>query len=264
MNTTIFRGAALAALIIAGPAAFAQTYTSAADEAQAIQTFQSQQAGTYTTQSHTEDQISQYPIAKTYSSAEEAIAASNRSYTQYSGGSVEIFTQPVPTYDAQPTYEYGSVVQAGTDTTYGATSYVEPAATRSWATPTSQHVVVKGDTLYNIGQRYGGLKASAIMNANGLGGSDIQIGQVLNIPSQNATVTQAQATTNYTRRAVVRNVQPVPTGDVHAVLPGDTLYSIANRSCVSKEQIAALSGISVHSTLQPGQVLSLPRGHCAP
>ncbi len=256
MNTAIFRGATLAALIIAAPAAFAQTYTSVAEEAQAIQTYQSQQSGAYI---QTDAQISQYPIAKTYSSAEEAVAASDRTYTQYSGGSVEIFTQPVPNYDAAPVYNYGSVISAGAQT-----GYVEPATTRSYGSTATQHVVAKGDTLYNIGQRYGGLKASAIMNANSLGGSNIQIGQVLTIPNQTATLTQAQASSNFTRRAVVRNVQPVPTGDVHAVLPGDTLYSIANRSCVSQEQIAALSGISVQSTLQPGQILSLPAGHCAP
>lgn len=267
MNTAIFRGAALAAIIIAAPAAFAQTYTSTADEAQAIRLYQGQQTGTYVSQ--TDSQAAQYPIAKTYSSAAEAIAASDRSYTDFSGGSVEIFTQPVPTYSQPAASSYtetysNPVISAGTET-----SYIAPTTSYSYGAPSTvnsstQYVVVKGDNLFRIGQRFGGIKPSAIMNANGLGGSNIRVGQVLTIPSQTATVTQAQSTASYTRRAVTRNVQPVPNGDVHAVLPGDTLYSIANRSCASKEQIAALSGISVNSTLQLGQILNLPAGHCAP
>jgi len=259
MNTAIIRGAALAALILAAPAAFAQTYTSTADEAQAIRMYQDQQAGVYIGQAN--NQTAQYPIAKTYSSAAEAIAASDRSYTEFSGGSVEIFTQPVPTYSNN--YN-NTVIDAGT-----ASTYIEPTSSRAYGNPTTvtsstQYVVVKGDTLYNIGQRFGGLKSSAIMNANFLSGSDIQIGQVLTIPSQAATITQAQSSVNFTRSAVTRNIRPVPYGDVHAVLPGDTLYSIAKRSCVTPEQIAALSGISVNSTLHLNQILNLPAGHCAP
>jgi len=261
MNTTIFRGAAFAALIIAAPGALAQTYSSTAAEAEAIRTYQSQQSGTYAAQSQA--QINQYPIAKTYSSAEEAIAATDRTYTDYSGGSVEIFTQPVPTYTQQPAPVYSntygtSVISAGTET-----SYIPQTTSYSQITSSAQHVVVKGDTLFNIGQRYGGLKASAIMNANGLRGDKIQIGQVLAIPSQTVTVTQDLPLDYNTRRAVTRDILPPYNGDIHAVLPGDTLYSIAERSCVSEEEIAALSNISVNSTLQPGQILSLPQNHCA-
>ncbi|WP_156811875.1 LysM peptidoglycan-binding domain-containing protein [Robiginitomaculum antarcticum] len=138
----------------------------------------------------------------------------------------------------------------------------------------ASHTVGAGDTLYNIGRRYGGIKPSAIMNANKLNGSDINIGQVLIVPGQSMVVTQtppSSPTASNTvilptnkSSAVTRVVAPLPDPNLHGVLPGDTLYSIARRSCVTPDQIAALSNISVNGKLQPGQVLRLPVGHCAP
>ena len=47
--------------------------------------------------------------------------------------------------------------------------------------PTTRHTVVKGDTLYSLGRRYG-TSVGAIQRANGISGSLIKIGQILRIP----------------------------------------------------------------------------------
>ena len=47
--------------------------------------------------------------------------------------------------------------------------------------PTARHIVVKGDTLYSLGRRYG-TSVGAIQRANGISGSLIKIGQILRIP----------------------------------------------------------------------------------
>lgn len=60
----------------------------------------------------------------------------------------------------------------------------------------------------------------------------------------------------------IRSVQSVPTAGVYAVLPKDTLYSISKISCVSPNAIARENGIQDVSTLQPGQRLKMPAGHC--
>ena len=47
--------------------------------------------------------------------------------------------------------------------------------------PATRHTVVKGDTLYSLGRRYG-TSVGAIQRANGLSGTLIKIGQRLRIP----------------------------------------------------------------------------------
>ena len=48
--------------------------------------------------------------------------------------------------------------------------------------PATRHTVVKGDTLYSLGRRYG-TSVGAIQRANGLDGTLIRIGQSLRIPN---------------------------------------------------------------------------------
>ena len=47
--------------------------------------------------------------------------------------------------------------------------------------PAARHTVVKGDTLYSLGRRYG-TSVGAIQRANGITGTLIRIGQTLKIP----------------------------------------------------------------------------------
>lgn len=180
-------------------------------------------------------------------------------------------------YQAQQRASAGYVqpqVKPNTLTVTPVTTVVTPSANNpALIYSMASHTVAKGDTLYNIGQRYGAIKPSAIMNANKMTGSHINIGQILIIPGQTIVTTQNRSnqylspgvniqTSN--QPSMTRVTAPLPEQNVHAVLPGDTLYSIARRSCAEPGQIAALSKIPVTGILQPGQILRLPVGHCAP
>ncbi|MEE9346680.1 MAG: LysM peptidoglycan-binding domain-containing protein [Robiginitomaculum sp.] len=219
-------------------------------------------------------QATDYPMAKTYSSVEEAIAASSLipavNYTPvYSDSAivtetpimdVEIFDTPLPATQ-------GKVIAAA-NTTY---TYESPTATYTSsytpaASAASLHNVVKDDTLYNIATR-NGIKVSELMNANNLTSSAISIGQSLTIPGAVATsyVETPVASPVITQAAqVIRTVTAIPGAtNIYRVLPGDTLSSISRSTCSSVMGIASASGIARGGILSPGQALTLPEGHCA-
>ena len=56
-----------------------------------------------------------------------------------------------------------------------------PASPKPASKPTIRHTVVKGNTLYSLGRRYG-TSVGAIQRANGISGTTIRIGQKLRIP----------------------------------------------------------------------------------
>jgi len=145
---------------------------------------------------------------------------------------------------------------------------------------TRTHVVVKGDTLYNISKRFD-TTVTELKTANGLSSNALALGQVLSIPGQVTTVTSGQNTyvaqpifasapiqEGYVTRRVVEPVQPVlatrstSAGSVYAVLPKDTLYSISRRACVSVSDLISQNNIAQPNALTPGQRLTLPSGHC--
>lgn len=98
------------------------------------------------------------------------------------------------------------------------------------------YVVVRGDTLYSIARRYN-TTVDAIMRANGLTGSNIYVGQRLTIPGPGAP--------------------PPPTGQVHIVQTGDTLYSIARRYGTTVDAIMTANGLT-STNIYVGQRLIIP------
>lgn len=200
---------------------------------------------------------SQYPMAKTYPLG-----------TDFSAPEFQAdFGNTATTYASTPTVTY----QAPT------THYSAPTPTYSSPSSTS-HYVVKGDTLYNIAKRTGS-SVTAIKSANGLSSNVISLGQSLVIPGTNrvvnvesynytapvtaaATVVSQQPYSSSSRPTLVRNVEPLPNSSIYAVLPKDTLYSIARRACVSVADMRNVNGNLDPQTLQPGQRLTLPGGHC--
>ncbi len=128
------------------------------------------------------------------------------------------------------------------------------------ATTNRSHTVVKGDTLYNISKRYG-VTLSSLKDANSLDGNNIRLGQLLMIPGT-TTSRVKESITHMTPTTLVRTVEPLPQANVYAVLPGDTLYSISKQACSTVSQIATLNNLSDISSLQPGQRLVMPGGHC--
>ena len=69
-------------------------------------------------------------------------------------------------------------------------------------------------------------------------------------------------TTNASGTQFIRSVQAVPPTGVYAVLPKDTIYSIAKFACVRPDEVSRINGITNAATLQPGQKLTMPPGHC--
>ena len=191
----------------------------------------------------------QYPMAKTYplgtdfSSAEFTSQAATTTYSA-----------PV-TYGATTTY---AAPTAGTSIV-ASTPNITFNTSRTTNTSKTTHYVSKGDTLYNIAKR-NGVSVTSLKTANNLSGNAISIGQSLTIPGSQRVVTENSQ--SQSRPTLVRNVEPLPAGNNYAVLPKDTLYSIARRACVSVTDMKAVNGNLDPQSLQPGQRLTLPGGHC--
>lgn len=187
------------------------------------------------------------------------------------------YVAPATTYGTSTEYVYdgrpsvGSTVGSGVSTaSTNSSGYQIELFDTPIAAPVTQvatitgsvmgrHTVAKGDTLYNISKRYK-VSLSDIRESNQLSGNTISIGQVINVPTARRSVTE-----NVYRGApttLVRNVEPIPNRGVYAVLPGDTLYSIARRACVGVTDITSSNGIASSATINPGQRLTLPSGHC--
>lgn len=211
-------------------------------------------------------QEAQYPMAKTYSSVEEALAAASSQPT-YTTRRVVMPVEEATPIQSIEIYEQPLETTASSGQIY---TYESPTATYSYAAPAAQspsnvsYAVVLGDTLWSIANR-NGLKVSQLMNANNLTSSAIQPGQILTIPSAALTQTYVQQVPvqDYSvTTAVQRNVTALPGSKIYAVLPGDTLYSISKANCVSVTSISRASGISTTATISPGQRLTLPAGTC--
>ena len=95
------------------------------------------------------------------------------------------------------------------------------------------YTVRSGDTLWLLANRYG-TTVDAIKRLNGLTGDNLQIGQVLRIPTE-----QSAAYFDYTVRS------------------GDTLWLLANRFGTTVDEIRRLNGLT-GDNLQIGQVLRIP------
>jgi len=113
-------------------------------------------------------------------------------------------------------------------------------ATPAWAT---EYRVRSGDTLGEIAQRFG-VTVEELQRANGLTSDLIVVGQVLDIPDDDAPSAAAPSgasTATYTVRS------------------GDTLAEIASTHRVSLSDLKAANGLS-SDLIHPGQRLRIPGG----
>ena len=164
-------------------------------------------------------------------------------------------------------YSTGVSTSAGTAAGTTIASPATPTVSYSTDVVTSRsHTVVKGDTLYNLGKRFG-VSPAAITEANGIDGTGIKLGQTLSIPTSVETVTRTEPVADL---SALNTQDPTITGEVvfansaakpYAVAPGDTLYGIAKRACVGVDALRSLNGLGGNG-IQPGQKLDLPGGHC--
>lgn len=118
-------------------------------------------------------------------------------------------------------------------TALAVTIFLVPVA-QAQAQVTVPYSVNQGDTLYQIGLRYG-LPATELAQENGITNGAIYPGQVIQIPT---------------------GADSVP----YTVRTGDTLYEIAGRLDTSVAQIASLNGLDPNAPLSPGQILTVPTG----
>ncbi len=126
-------------------------------------------------------------------------------------------------------------------------SVVVPSVTNPMpSSGTNQHIVVKGDTLYNISKRYN-CTVSDLRQWNNLTSTDtLSLGQTLQVAPSNG----------------VNNVNiPASTGNYHTVVAGDTVYSIARHYQLSPKDIIKWNRIAEPYALSIGQQVQLfPNG----
>ena len=121
-----------------------------------------------------------------------------------------------------------------------------PAAPRRTA-PVVVHTVQPGEGFIAIARRYG-VPAVTLARANGLGLTSVLTpGQRLRVPGRTVAARTSPPSL------------PAPR-IVHSVAAGESFFSIAQRYHVSPWRLARVNGLSLVSTIVPGQRLTLPRG----
>ena len=110
------------------------------------------------------------------------------------------------------------------------------------------YTVVKGDTLWNISQRYD-VKMSSIISANNLKEiSRLSIGQKLKLPITNMDIAKAEG---YDQEAATEEI-------IYYVKKGESLWSISREYNVKLESIIAANSITDASKISTGQQLRIP------
>lgn len=124
----------------------------------------------------------------------------------------------------------------------GAAPPAPSAGARPPAGGATTHVVRRGDTLGGIAARYG-IPQQQIIDANGLTGGIVYLGQQL-------------------RLVPVAGTTPAPrsTGGTHTVRAGETLSSIARRYGTTTRAIQDANGISDPNRIVVGRTLKIPAG----
>lgn len=99
------------------------------------------------------------------------------------------------------------------------------------------YVVVKGDSLYTIGKKFG-VSPEELMRFNNLSSNILQIGQVLKIPTKNEGII-------------------TPENITYTVVKGDSLYTISKKYGITVDELMRYNNLS-STSLQIGQILKIP------
>ncbi|WP_256999580.1 muramidase family protein [Microbacterium sp. SZ1] len=142
-----------------------------------------------------------------------------------------------------------SVIYPGQSLTLSGAPAAAPAAPVSAPTAPAgaSHVVVSGDTVFGIAQKYG-TTVDAVLAANGLTrASVIHPGQTLAVSGAAAPAPAAAPQTP----------PPAASTQTHVVAAGDTLFGIAQKYGTTTAALFALNGLSSGSIIYPGQSIAV-------
>ena len=143
----------------------------------------------------------------------------------------------------------------------------ETSTSMNQSTTGGTYTVVSGDGLYAIARKTG-TAIQDLLSLNGLNlNSIIHPGQVLTLSASSETSAHEESPSNEeesssstqetpSEESAASSEQPA-TGGTYTVVSGDGLYAIARKTGTSIEDLLSLNGLSLNSTIYPGQVLKL-------
>ncbi len=119
------------------------------------------------------------------------------------------------------------------------------------------YTVVSGDSLYAIARKTG-TSIQDLLSLNGLNlNSIIHPGQVLSLSSNSSsTETKQEESAPAVETKSTETSTATSTGS-YTVVSGDGLYAIARKTGTSIQDLLSLNGLTLNSTIYPGQVLKL-------
>ncbi len=115
---------------------------------------------------------------------------------------------------------------------------------------TGEYSVKSGDTLGGIAKRFG-TSVAAIQSANSLKGSNLRVGQRLQIPGQETIVSQYAAQAE--KEITARNTKT--TGTYYTIQSGDSFWTIARKHGTTVNNLLKWNELSANAHLKPGQKL---------
>lgn len=142
----------------------------------------------------------------------------------------------------------------------------EIASNETSTTSGNSYTVISGDSLYAIARKTG-TSIQDLLSLNGLNlNSIIHPGQVLALSSKSATSEAKQeesaskeekANEETTNEEASTSTKQSSSSGTYTVVSGDGLYAIARKTGISIDDLLSLNGLSLTSTIYPGQVLTL-------
>ena len=119
------------------------------------------------------------------------------------------------------------------------------------------YTVVSGDSLYAIARKTG-TSIQDLLSLNGLNlNSIIHPGQVLALSSKAASTETKQEESAPKEETKSTETSTTTSTGSYTVVSGDGLYAIARKTGTSIQDLLSLNGLTLNSTIYPGQVLKL-------
>ena len=135
------------------------------------------------------------------------------------------------------------------------------SSTTDTTSSTGSYTVVSGDGLYAIARKTG-TSIQDLLSLNGLSlTSTIYPGQVLKLSSNSEASSAEETATNLeetrSEETSTSSEQVTSSTGSYTVVSGDGLYAIARKTGTSIQDLLSLNGLTLNSTIYPGQVLKL-------